>query len=471
MTVTALHRTTPRHRAIAAISDLIGDRLTINAAIRLAHGRGEAFHPDMLPDAVAFPETRDEVVLIVRICAEAGVPIIPFGAGSSLEGNVAAPFGGVSIDLTRMNRVIAVHQEDLDCIVQPGVTREQLNAELRDQGLFFPIDPGANATLGGMCATRASGTNAVRYGTMRDNVLWLEVVMADGRVIRTARRARKSSAGYDLTRLFVGSEGTLGIITAIGLRLHGIPEAVSVATCAFDDVRGAIDTVVMALQIGVPVARVEFMDAAQIDATNRYSHTDLPLKPTLLFEFHGTDASVKEQADTVGTIAADFGGRNFVWATVAEERSALWKARHNAYFAAQALRPGSQLVVSDVCVPISRLTDCIAETHTDIAESDVVAPIVGHVGDGNFHVFFTVNPADPAEVAHIRALNDRLVARALAMDGTCTGEHGIGLGKQGKLVDELGEDTVSVMRAVKAALDPQGLFNPGKIFRAAAPAG
>jgi D-lactate dehydrogenase (cytochrome) len=467
MSVSALHRTRPLQSALESIAELIGDRMTLNDAVRLAHGRGEAFHPDMVPDAVAFPETKEEVAAIVRICADARVPVIPFGAGSSLEGNVTAPFGGVTLDLTRMSKVLAVHQDDLDCVVQPGVTREQLNGELRDQGLFFPIDPGANATLGGMCATRASGTNAVRYGTMRDNVLWLEVVLADGRIIRTARRARKSSAGYDLTRLFIGSEGTLGIITEIGLRLHGIPEAVSVATCSFDDVRGAIDTVVMALQIGIPVARVEFMDSTQIDATNRYSHTALPLKPTLLFEFHGTDASVSEQSATVGAIAADFGGQDFEWATQTEDRSALWKARHNAYFAAQALRPRSQLVVSDVCVPISRLTDCIAETHADIAASKVVAPIVGHVGDGNFHVFFTVDPGDPVEIEHIRGLNDRLVARALAMDGTCTGEHGIGIGKQDKLIDELGDDTVSVMRAVKAALDPQGLLNPGKIFRGA----
>jgi len=461
----ALSSGIPLASVLPELESLIGDRLTVNAAVRLTHGRGEAFHPDMVPDAVAFAESKEEVAAIVRICADAGIPVIPFGAGSSLEGNVTAPFGGVSLDLTRMNRVLEVHQEDLDCVIQPGVTREQLNAELRDQGLFFPIDPGANATLGGMCATRASGTNAVRYGTMRENVLWLEMVLADGRIIRTARRARKSSAGYDLTRLFIGSEGTLGIVTEIGLRLHGIPEAISVATCSFDDVAGAIDAVVMALQVGVPVARIEFMDAAQIDATNRYSHTDLPLKPTLLFEFHGTAASVAEQSATVGTIAVDFGGHDFDWAMLAEDRSALWKARHNAYYAAQALRPGSKLVVSDVCVPISRLTECIVETHADIAQAGVVAPIVGHVGDGNFHVFFTVAPGDEIEIAQIRGLNDRLVARALSMDGTCTGEHGIGIGKQDKLIDELGEDTVSVMRAVKNALDPAGLFNPGKIFR------
>jgi len=459
-----------RDAALAEIGALIGDRLSITHAMRAAHGRGEAFHPDTLPDAVAYPETTEEVQAIVRICAAFGTPVIPFGAGTSLEGNVTAPFGGVSLDMTRMAKVLQVNNDDLDCVVQPGVTREQLNAELRDQGLFFPIDPGANATIGGMCATRASGTNAVRYGTMRDNVLWLSVVLADGTLIRTARRARKSSAGYDLTRLFVGSEGTLGVITEIGLRLHGIPQASAVATCGFDSVRGAIDAVVIILQLGIPVARVEFMDAPLVQAINAYSHTSLPICPTLMFEFHGTDSSVAEQTALVGEIVAEHGGAGFEWATLIEDRNALWKARHHAYFAAQAIRPGSKLVVTDVCVPVSRLTDCIAATHDDIAQSGVVAPIVGHVGDGNFHVFFTVDPADPVEIEQVRALNDRLVDRALAMDGTCTGEHGIGIGKQGKLVDELGEDAVGAMRSIKAALDPHGVFNPGKIFAAARPA-
>ncbi len=456
--------TEPLGLALDALRSLLGERFSASSAIRLAHGRGEAFHPDMPPDAVVFPETTAEVQEIVRICAAHRVPVIPFGAGTSLEGNVAAPHGGVCVDLSRMDAVLDINAEDMDCAVQPGVTRESLNAALRDQGLFFPIDPGANASLGGMCATRASGTNAVRYGTMRDNVLWLEVVLADGSVIRTARRARKSSAGYDLTRLMVGSEGTLGIITSIGLRLHGIPEAVSVATCSFATIKGAIDTVVLALQMGVPVARVEFMDSAQIAATNAYSGTDLPVRPTLMFEFHGTAASVEEQSDTVGALAAENEGADFSWATIPEKRSALWKARHNAYFAAQALRPGSKLVVTDVCVPISRLSECIVATHEDIAAANVIAPIVGHVGDGNFHIFFTVNPDSAAEIAQVRALNDRLVDRALRMDGTCTGEHGIGLGKQGKLIDELGENAIDAMRAIKAALDPHDLLNPGKIL-------
>ena len=452
--------------AITAISRLIGDRLTINDSVRAAHGRGEAFHPDMVPDAVAFAETAEEVSAIVRICAAHGVPVIPFGAGTSLEGNVTAPFGGVSIDLTRMDKVLAVNTADLDCVLQPGVTREQLNAHLRDQGLFFPIDPGANATIGGMCATRASGTNAVRYGTMRDNVLWLNVVTADGTMIRTGRRARKSAAGYDLTRLFIGSEGTLGIITEIGLKLHGLPEAVAVAIAPFETLRGAVETVVATMQIGVPIARVELLDAVQVGAINAYSGTNLKQKPTLMFEFHGSEAGVAEQRETVGLVAAEHGCDGFEWATQTEDRSALWKARHNAYFAAQALRPGSQLIVTDVCVPISALTDCITQTHADIAAAGRVAPIVGHVGDGNFHVFFTVDPNDPVDIDHVRQLNDRLVDRALAMDGTCTGEHGIGIGKQQKLVDELGPDAVEIMRRIKNALDPDHVLNPGKIFLA-----
>ena len=450
--------------ALDAIRATIGDRLTINPSVRQTHGRGEAFHPDMLPDAVAFPISGEEVSAIVRICARHGVPVIPFGAGTSLEGNVTAPYGGVSLDLTRMDAVLAINASDLDCVVQPGVTREQLNTELRDQGLFFPIDPGANATIGGMCATRASGTNAVRYGTMRENVLWLSVVLADGTMIRTARRARKSAAGYDLTRLFVGSEGTLGIIIEIGLKLHGVPEAIAVAVCPFETVKGAVETVVMAMQMGIPLARIEFLDAVQVAAINAYSHTDLTEQPTLMIEFHGSDAAVREQTELVKTIASEFDGGCFEWATLVEERSALWKARHNAYFAAQAIRPGSQLVVTDVCVPISRLTDCLTQTHADIAREGLVAPIVGHVGDGNFHVFLSVDPDDRDEVERVRRLNDRLVDRALAMDGTCTGEHGIGIGKQDKLIDELGEETVAVMRRIKAALDPAGLFNPGKIF-------
>lgn len=452
--------------AIAEVRAAIGDRITVNHAVRLAHGRGEAFHPDMPPDAVAYPMSSDEVSAIVKICNRHSVPIIPFGVGTSLEGNVTAPHGGITLDLSRMDAVIAVNASDLDCVVQPGVTREQLNSMLRDQGLFFPIDPGANASIGGMCATRASGTNAVRYGTMRDNVLWMNVVLADGTMIRTGRRARKSAAGYDLTRLFIGSEGTLGIITEVGLRLHGLPEAISVAVCPFDTVKGAVDTVVMAMQLGIPLARIEFLDAVQVRAVNAYSRTSMTEAPTLMMEFHGSDASVCEQTEMVKAIASEHGCGNFEWATLAEERNALWKARHNAYFAAQAIRPGSQLVVTDVCVPISRLTDCITQTHEDIAREQLVAPIVGHVGDGNFHVFLCVDPADHDEVERVRRLNDRLVDRALAMDGTCTGEHGIGIGKQDKLIDELGQDAVEAMRKIKSALDPAHLLNPGKIFTA-----
>ena len=450
--------------AIAELSATLGDRLTVNETVRLSHGRGEAFHTEMVPDAVVFPLSSDEIANVVVICARHGVPIIPFGAGTSLEGNVTAPYGGISLDMSRMDVVVEVNASDLDCSVQPGVTREQLNIHLRDQGLFFPIDPGANATIGGMCATRASGTNAVRYGTMRDNVMWLKVVLADGTTIRTGRRARKSAAGYDLTRLFVGSEGTLGIITEIGLRLHGLPEAVAVAVCPFSTIKNAIDTVVMAMQMGIPLARIEFLDQAQIAAINIYSHTQLAEKPTLMMEFHGSDSAVREQAELLESIARSFDCEEFKWATLVEERTALWKARHNAYFAAQSIRPGSQLVVTDVCVPISRLTDCITETHADIQHEGLIGPIVGHVGDGNFHVFLSVDPTNSDELERVRRINDRLVDRALAMDGTCTGEHGIGIGKQDKLIDELGADAIMVMRNLKHALDPNYLLNPGKIF-------
>lgn len=452
--------------ALNSIAALLGERCNTSAGVLAAHGHGEAFHPDLPPDAVVYPRSTAEVQAITRICAEHRIPIIPFGAGTSLEGNVAAPHGGVSLDLTQMDAVLEVHAADMDCTVQPGVTREALNAHLRDSGLFFPIDPGANASIGGMVATRASGTTAVRYGTMRDNVLWLSIVLADGTLFRTARRARKSSAGYDLTRLFTGSEGTLGIITEIGLRLHGQPEHVAAASCAFPDLGGAVQTVVETLQMGVPVARIELLDEVQVRACNAYSRTCLAEAPTLLFEFHGSEAGVREQTETVRMLAMANGGGQFEWAALAEDRSRLWAARHKAYSAAQALRPGSQLVVTDVCVPISRLTECIVETHADIAAAGLVAPIVGHVGDGNFHVFFTVDPHSPAEVAQIAAMNDRLVSRALAMDGTCTGEHGIGLGKQSKLLDELGEDAVALMRRLKLACDPAGILNPGKIFQA-----
>ena len=452
------------------IGPRFGARVSTGKDVRAVHGRGEAFHAPMPPDAVVFAESTEEVQAVLRASARHGMPVVPFGAGTSLEGGVAAARGGVSINLAGMNRVLDVSSEDLDCAVEAGVTREQLNLHLRDLGLSFPIDPGANATIGGMAATRASGTTAMRYGTMRENILWLTVVLPDGEVVRTARRARKSSAGYDLTRLFVGSEGTLGVITEVGLRLHGIPEAVAAATCGFDTLGGAADCVIETLQLGVPVARAELMDAAMVRACNAYSRTDLAERPTLLFEFHGTPAAVAEQAETVSAIAAAHGGSFFRWATRAEDRAALWRARHDAYHAAQALVPGSALVVTDVCVPISRLADCIVETHADLTASGVAAPIVGHVGDGNFHIFFPVLHGDPAGIAAVRALNDRLVARALAMGGTCTGEHGIGLGKQGKLVDELGEGAVALMRGLKRAIDPAGLMNPGKIFADAAEA-
>jgi len=451
---------------IAELVALLGDRCSTSAALLVAHGHGEAFHPDLPPDAVLFPACTSEVQAIARICSAHAIPMVPFGAGTSLEGNVAAAHGGVSLDMSRMDAILDVNTEDMDCAVQPGVTREALNAHLRDSGLFFPIDPGANASLGGMVATRASGTTAVRYGTMRDNVRWLSVVMADGTLLRTARRARKSSAGYDLTRLFTGSEGTLGIITEIGLKLHGQPEHVAAATCAFGDLSGAVNSVVETLQMGVPIARIELLDAVQVRACNLYSHTRLAEQPTLFLEFHGSQAGVCEQTEIVRLIAESHGGAQFQWATVAEDRSRLWAARHRAYSAAQALRPGSQLIVTDVCVPISRLTECIVDTHADIAEAGLVAPIVGHVGDGNFHVFLTVDPENCEERRQAQALNDRLVARALAMDGTCTGEHGIGLGKQDKLLDELGPDAVALMRRLKQACDPAGILNPGKIFAA-----
>ncbi|KRB80590.1 lactate dehydrogenase [Sphingomonas sp. Root710] len=449
--------------AVAALRAAIGDRLQLGDAIRNQHGSSEAHFPVMPPDAVAFPRTTEEVAALVRICGEYDLPIVPYGAGTSLEGQVAAVAGGLCIDLSEMNAIVTVHAEDLDCTVQAGVTREQLNEYLRDMGLFFPIDPGANATIGGMAATRASGTNAVRYGTMREAILSLTAVMPDGRIVRTARRARKSAAGYDLTRLLIGSEGTLGVITEVTLRLHGIPETISSAVCAFDTLKGAVDTVILAIQIGVPVARIEFVDEVQIAAINAYAKMDLAVKPTLFFEFHGSAASVAEQVQTVGEIAAGNGGGAFEWSNLPEERSRLWKARHQAYYAGLALRPGSTGWATDVCVPISRLAECIVETRADLDAVAIPTPIVGHVGDGNFHVLFVLDPDNPEEAAQAERLNARLVERALAMDGTCTGEHGIGLGKQQWLVEEHGEG-VDVMRAIKQALDPRGLFNPGKIF-------
>jgi len=447
-----------------SLRQLLGDRLTTSAAICERHGQDESYHQPHAPDAVAFAASTEEVSEIVKLCARYKAPMIPFGTGTSLEGHVAALKGGVCIDLSQMNRVLRVGAEDLDVTVQAGVTRKQLNEYLRDTGLFFPIDPGADASLGGMAATRASGTNAVRYGTMRENVLSLTVVLADGRVIRTARRARKSAAGYDLTRLFVGSEGTLGVITEVTLRLYGIPEAMSAAVCAFPTIEAAVGTVITTIQSGVPVARIELLDEAQIDAINKYSKLDNQVAPTLFFEFHGTTAGVAEQVAIVKEIAGDNGGSDFRWASTQEERNKLWQARHDAYYAALGLRPGSQGWATDVCVPISRLAECIAETKRDLAQSSIPSAMVGHVGDGNFHLVFMIDPKQPEEIAEASRLNDRMVTRALEMEGTCTGEHGVGYGKIEFLPAEHGE-AVEVMRTLKAALDPDNLMNPGKIVR------
>ncbi len=463
VTATALEAG-PRDAAIAEIRALLGDRLSTAKAVREQHGRDESYHAPAPPDAVAFADSTEEVSAIVAICARHKVPVIPYGTGTSLEGHVAALRGGVCIDVSRMNQVLEVNTEDLDVRLQPGVTRKQLNEYLRDTGLFFPIDPGADASLGGMAATRASGTNAVRYGTMRENVLSMTVVLADGRIIRTAKRARKSSAGYDLTRLFVGSEGTLGVITELTLRLYGIPEATSSATCWFKDIHGAVDTVIQTIQAGIPIARIEIADDVQMDAINRYSKLNMPVAPTLWLEFHGTERGVQEQAEMVQAIAAEHRGPDFAWTTNPEDRKKLWQARHDAAYANKALRPKGQVWATDVCVPISRLAECIAETKKDIDESFLPAPIVGHVGDGNFHLTLVLDPDDPKDTAEAERLNNRLVARALALDGTCTGEHGVGYGKVDFLVAEHGE-AVSVMRTIKRALDPDNIMNPGKIVR------
>ncbi len=448
---------------VARLSGIVGDRVQLGEAIRAQHGSSESHFATILPDAVVFPRSTEEVVEIVKLCVAEEVAIIAFGAGTSLEGNVTPMRGGISLDMSAMDAILAVNPEDFDCTVQAGVRREQLNEHLRDQGLFFPIDPGANATIGGMAATRASGTNAVRYGTMREAVLSLRVVTPDGRDIRTARRARKSAAGYDITRLMIGSEGTLGIITEITLRLHGIPETISAAVCGFETLKGAVDTVVQSIQLGVPLARVEILDDLQMKAVNLRSSLDYPELTTLFFEFHGSPAGVAEQVETVKMLSDANGGGEFKWSNLPEERSKLWKARHEAYYAALGLRQGAIGWATDVCVPIGRLAECITATKMDLASSTIPAPIVGHVGDGNFHVIFVLDPDSPAELEEAQRLNDRIVERALSMDGTCTGEHGIGLGKQDWLVAELGE-TVDVMRMIKRALDPKDLFNPGKVF-------
>jgi len=449
---------------IKELAALLGERVTTSAAIRAHHGKDESSLPDALPEAVVFPESTEEVRDIVDICRRHGVPMIPYGAGTSLEGHVLAVHGGISIDMSRMRAILRVNPEDLDVVVQAGVTRKQLNEALRHTGLFFPVDPGADATLGGMSATRASGTNAVRYGTMRENVLALTVVLADGRIIRTSRRSRKSAAGYDLTRLFVGSEGTLGIITEVTVRLYPMQEAMSAAVCSFASIADAVDTVIQAIQSGIPVARSELLCGETIRAINRHSKTGYPEQPHLFFEFHGSPAGATEQAEAVKAIAAEHGGDDFRWASDEQERAKLWSARHNAYFACLQLYPGSRSLTADVCVPLSRLSECIAATQADVAGRGRPTPILGHVGDGNFHVAFLVDPDNPAEVEEARRLNQRLVQRALEMEGTCTGEHGVGLGKRDYLVEELGE-AVDVMRDIKRLFDPGNLMNPGKVLR------
>lgn len=435
----------------------------MNADVRDRHGRGESWHPVAAPDMVVYPQTTEEVSRIVCLCADRGTPIIPFGAGTSLEGQVQAVRGGVCIDLSQMNAIVAVNHEDMDCVIQPGVMRADLNAQLRDTGLFFPIDPGAECTIGGMVATRASGTNAVRYGTMRENVLGLTVVLADGSVIKTGGRSRKSAAGYDLTRLMVGSEGTLGIVTEVTLKLHGIPEATAAAVVNFQSIDQAVETVIQVIQLGVPVARIELMDDVSVDAVNRYSDLGLSVAPTLFLEFHGSIAGVQEQAEMVEALTSENGGGAFEWSDKAEDRSKLWQARHNAYYAGLALKPDSIGLVTDVCVPISRLADCIRETKADLSQCSMPAPLLGHVGDGNFHVCFIMDKDAPDQIEEAEGLHQRMVKRALSMGGTCTGEHGIGLGKQELLEDEAGA-AVSVMARIKQALDPDNILNPGKIF-------
>ena len=469
MTVDTVAQPTSPTRFAGAIADLtaaFGNRVVTSRAVREQHGNTVTWIANQAPDAVVYPQSTEDVQQVVRICAKHKMPIIPFGTGSSLEGHVNAPQGGVSIDFRDMNKLVTVHAEDLDCVVQAGITRKELNEQLRDSGLFFPIDPGANASLGGMASTRASGTNAVRYGTMKDNVLTMKVVLANGEVIDTARRAKKTSAGYDLTRLMVGSEGTLGIITELTLKLSGIPEAISGGRCPFPSVEAACNATILTIQSGIPVARIELLDALQVKALNLGSNMGLPETTMLLMEFHGTEASVKEQSERFGEIAAEFGGGPFVWTTQAEERTKLWEARHNAAFSNFQLRPGAAMIATDVCVPISRLAECVTETQADVVASGMVAPIVGHVGDGNFHLTLLVDLEDADEVKRVKALSDRLVKRALAMDGTATGEHGVGQGKMKYMELEHGAAAVAAMRAIKQALDPQNILNPGKMLPA-----
>lgn len=449
--------------AFAALKDLLGTRASDAAAVREHHSRGESYHAPAAPDIVCLPTTTAEVASILTISQRFQMPVIAFGAGTSLEGHVHAVRGGICVDLRDMNRVVRVAADDLDATVEAGVTRLQLGRALKNTGLMFPIDPGANATIGGMAATRASGTTAVRYGTMRENVLALTVVLADGRVVRTGTRARKSASGYDLTRLFVGSEGTLGVITEVTVRLHPIPESVSAGVCSFDSIQGAVDTVIRTIQLGIPVARLELLDAVQLDAINRYSKTTYPVAPTLFFELHGAnDRYVAEQAEEIQAIANDHGGHGFQFATRLEDRERLWKARHDALYADVALRPGSKTWTTDVCVPISQLATCIVETQRDNEGASFPVPLVGHAGDGNFHLLYVLDPSSEAELEEARRLNDRLITRALALGGTCTGEHGVGYGKMRYMEAEHGEG-LDVMRAVKRALDPDNRMNPGKV--------
>ncbi len=451
------------HSLVVRLRELLGDRVSTVESVREQHGRGESWHPAQLPDVVCFAQSNEEVSQIVKLCAETSTPVIAYGTGTSLEGQVQAVNGGVCIDLSQMDAVLEVNNEDIDCRVQAGVTRRQLNQYLRDTGLFFPVDPGANTSIGGMSATRASGTNAVKYGTMRENVLGLTVVTANGEIIKTGTRARKSSAGYDLTKLFVGSEGTLGVITEIQLRLYGMSEAMSAAIVNFPDVRSAAEATIQTIQMGIPVARIELLDTAYVRAINRYSKTDYPELDTLFLEFHGTEASVSEQVKLFEEISSEFGASGFQWADKEEDRSRLWRARHDAYYAGLAVNPGNRGYVTDVCVPISRLADCIAETQVDIAEQKFFAPIIGHVGDGNFHSTVFIDPSDKDMFERVLAFDKRLVKRALSMGGTCTGEHGIGLGKLKHMRNEHGDAAIELMRTIKKALDPDNIMNPGKV--------
>jgi len=456
----------PVDAVIAAVREFLGDRLSTAQAVREQHSRGEDQTPPTLPDAVAFVETTEEVSRILTLCHRHEVPVVAFGAGTSLEGHVNPVRRGISLDLSRMTAILEVNPEDMDCLIEPGVTRQQLNEHLRDQGMFFPVDPGSVCTIGGMCATRASGTAAVRYGTIRENVLGLEVVLADGRVIQTGGRARKGANGYDLTRLFIGSEGTLGVITRVRLRLHGIPEAMSAAVCQFPDLASAVNTTIATMQSGIPVARIELIDADQMEACIRYSKLEgLRATPTLFLEFHGTQAAVKEQAEAVEAIAGDFGGEGFAWATDAEQRNRLWKARHDAYWAGIALIPGFRGITTDVCVPISKLAEAILGAKQDAIEAGFTTCSVGPVGDGNFHQIILFDPNDPTGLERAWELDRKIVARGLALGGTCSGEHGVGLGKREFLEAEHGAEALVVMRGIKASLDPKGILNPGKMFR------